>query len=97
MSHYATLFTKITFVLLQHIEDCLSRLSLKKYSLSQSKKDSKDQESKQVAHLTQDTISHGKVTKSQLDITNKRISPFPAGDHRAAMNRRKSMTNTRYK
>ena len=34
------------------------------------------------------------MTKSQLDITHKsqEISLFPAGDHKAAMNRRKSMT-----
>ena len=35
----------------------------------------------QAPHLTQDT--NGKVTTSQLDITNERqeFSPFPAGDH----------------
>ena len=33
--------------------------------------------------------TNGKVTKSQLDITNdsQEVSPFPAGDHKAAMNR----------
>ena len=43
----------------------------------------------QVPHLTQDT--NGKVTKSQLDATNKsqEFSPFPAGDHKAHINRRK--------
>ena len=37
----------------------------------------------QVPHLTQDT--NGKVTTSQLDITNEsqEVSPFPAGDHKA--------------
>ena len=37
----------------------------------------------QAPHLTQDT--NGKVTTSQLDITNKnqKVSPFPAGDHKA--------------
>ena len=42
----------------------------------------------QVPHLTQDT--NGKVTNSQLDITNEsqEISPFPAGDHKATINRR---------
>ena len=52
----------------------------------------------QVTHLTQDTTS-GKVTKTQLNFTNesKEVSPFPAGDHKAAMNRRESMTNTRQK
>ena len=39
-------------------------------------------------HLTQDT--NGKVTTSQLDITNEsqEVSPFPAGDHKASTNRR---------
>ena len=41
-----------------------------------------------VPHLTQDT--NGKVTNSQLDITNEsqEVSPFPAGDHKAHINRR---------
>ena len=43
---------------------------------------------KQVPHLTQDT--NGKVTNSQLDTTNEsqELSPFPAGDHKAHINRR---------
>ena len=42
----------------------------------------------QAQHLTQDTIK--KVTTSQLDITNEsqEVSPFPAGDHKAYINRR---------
>ena len=38
--------------------------------------------------LGQDT--NGKVTNSQLDITNEsqEVSPFPAGDHKAHINRR---------
>ena len=42
----------------------------------------------QVPHLTQDT--NGKVTNSQLDTTNEsqELSPFPAGDHKAHINRR---------
>ena len=42
----------------------------------------------QVPHLTQDT--NGKVTNSQLDTTNEsqEVSPFPAGDHKAHVNRR---------
>ena len=41
----------------------------------------------QVPHLTQDT--NGKVTHSQLDTTNEsqEVSPFPAGDHKAHINR----------
>ena len=42
----------------------------------------------QVPHSTQDTT--GKVTSSQLDTTNEsqELSPFPAGDHKAHINRR---------
>ena len=40
----------------------------------------------QAPHLTQD--SNVKVTTSQLDITNEsQVSPFPAGDHKASINR----------
>ena len=41
-----------------------------------------------VPHLTQDT--NGKVTNSQYDTTNmsQEVSPFPAGDHKAHINRR---------
>ena len=42
----------------------------------------------QVQHLAQDT--YRKVTNSQLDTTNEtqEVSPFPAGDHKAHINRR---------
>ena len=42
----------------------------------------------QVPHLTQDT--NGKVTNSKLDTTNEseEVSLFPAGDHKAHINRR---------
>ena len=42
----------------------------------------------QVPHLTQDT--NEKVTNSQLDTTNQsqEVSPFPAGGHKAHINRR---------
>ena len=45
----------------------------------------------QVPHLTQDT--NGKVTDSQLDTTNEsqEVSPFPAGDYKAHINRRTQM------
>ena len=41
----------------------------------------------QVPHLTQDT--NGKVTNSQLDITNEsqEVNPFPTGEHKASINR----------
>ena len=42
----------------------------------------------QVPHLTQDT--NGNLTNSQLDTTNEsqEVIPFPAGDHKAHINRR---------
>ena len=48
----------------------------------------------QVPYLTQDT--NGKVTKSQLDTTNERkeASPFPAGEHKAHINRRPQRHST---
>ena len=47
----------------------------------------------QVLHLTQDT--NRKVIKSQLDITNEsqEVSSFPAGDHKAQINRRPQRFN----
>ena len=47
----------------------------------------------QVPHLTQDT--NGKVTNSQLDTTNEsqEVSPFPAGGHKAHINRRTQRHN----
>ena len=50
----------------------------------------------QVPHLTKDT--NGKVTNSQLDTTNvsQEVSPFPAGDHKAHINR-VSQRHSKYK
>ena len=47
----------------------------------------------QVPHLTQNT--NGKVTNSQLDTTkgSQEVSPFPAGDHKAQLNRRTQRHN----
>ena len=48
----------------------------------------------QVSHLTQETTWES--NKNSINIINKsqEVSPFPAGDHKAAMNRRESMRNT---
>ena len=47
----------------------------------------------QVPHLTQDT--NGNATDPQLDTTNdsQKASPFPAGDHKAQINRRAQRHN----
>ena len=59
----------------------------------QSKKGYKNQESIQSSTRIQDT--NGKVTNSQLDTTNEsqEVSPFPAGDHKAQINRRAQRHN----
>ena len=52
----------------------------------------------QIPHLTLDT--NGKVTNSQLDITNEsqEFSPFPAGDHKAHItDTHKGIADTRQK
>ena len=48
----------------------------------------------QVPHPTQDT--NGKVTNSQSDTTNEsqEVSPFPAVDHKAHINRRAQRHST---
>ena len=50
----------------------------------------------QVPHLTQDT--NGTVTNSQLDTTSEsqEVNPFPAGDHKAQINRR-ALRHNKYK
>ena len=51
----------------------------------------------QVPHLSQDT--KWESNNFTINITNKsqEVSPFPSGDHKAAMNGRESMANTRNK
>ena len=48
----------------------------------------------QVPHLTQDTTwESDKNTRKPLIQVSKEVSSFPAGDHKATMNRQKSITN----
>ena len=63
----------------------------------ESKKDSEDQELIQ-ASTTPVPGPKWESNKTTINITNKsqKVSPFTSGDHKAAMNRRKSMTNTRH-
>ena len=80
------------YTIMIHLIDHVRLIKLHKqnrYNLCVSKKECKDQESiNQAPHLNQGT--NGKVTTSQLDITNEsqEVSPFPAGDHKASINRR---------
>ena len=52
----------------------------------------------QVPHLTQETTweSENNTRKHRIQ-ESQEISPFPAGDHKAAMNRQEIMTNTKHK
>ena len=54
----------------------------------ESKKDGKDQETIQ-SGTTLDQDTTWESNKNRINITNKsqEVSPFPAGDHKAAMNR----------
>ena len=50
----------------------------------------------QVPHLTKDTTWES--NKNTININkSQKVSPFPAGDHKAAMNRGDCMRNTRQK
>ena len=52
----------------------------------------------QVLHLTQDTIwVSDKNTRKHHIQESQEVIPFPAGDHKAAMNRQDSMTDTKHK
>ena len=64
---------------------------------TKSKKGCKDQESIQ-SSTTPDPGTTWESDKTQ-NITNasQEVSPFPVSDHKASMNRRKNMTNTRQK
>ena len=48
---------------------------------------------------TQKTNSIAGTVNTLIDITKRsqEVTPFPAGDHKAAMNRRESMSNKRHK
>ena len=48
--------------------------------------------------MTQDTTGERDETTRQYHIQeSQEASPFPAGDHKAAMNRQESMTDTKQK
>ena len=51
----------------------------------------------QVPHLTQDTTWESDKSIIKHHKQEPRVSPFPVCDHKAAINRRESMTNTRHK
>ena len=51
----------------------------------------------QVPHLTPVTTWESDKNTIRHQNKSQEVSPFPAGDHKAAMNRRESMRNTRHK
>ena len=50
----------------------------------------------QVPHLSQDTKWESNTITINITNKSKEVSHFPSDDHKAAMNRRESMTNTRH-
>ena len=51
----------------------------------------------QVPHRAQDTTWESNKITINIATKSQKVSPFPAGDHKAEMNRRESMRNTRHK
>ena len=51
----------------------------------------------QVSYLTQNTTLESDETQENITHKSQEVSPFPAGDHKAAMNRQDSMTGTKHK
>ena len=52
----------------------------------------------QVTHLTLSTSwESDKNARKHRKRENQEVSPYPEGDHKAAMNRQESMTNTKHK
>ena len=71
------------------------------YTTNTSKKGGKDQESIQ-SSTTPDPgygyhMRKGQRTRKHYIQKSQEVSPFPAGDHKAAINRQDSMTNTKHK
>ena len=66
--------------------------------LGQSKKGDKDQETIQLS-TTPDREYHMESNKNTINVNNKsqEVSILPTGEHKAAMDRRESMRNTRQK
>ena len=65
----------------------------------QSKKEGQDHELiNQAPHLTQDTIwESDKNTINHHRQESQEVSPFPAGNHKATVNRQENMTNMEHK
>ena len=73
-----------------------TKLFLNIPKLHNGNKDSKDQESIQSSTTLRYQWENNKIT---IKIRNKSqdVSPFPSGDHKAEINRRENMTNTKHK
>ena len=67
------------------------------YSNKLSKKAKIRNRHNQVPHLSQDTTpERDKNTRKHHIQESQEVIPFPAGDHKAAMNRQLSMKDTKY-
>ena len=90
----ATILDPMVHIVVLHIQSIMLSEFKKKLELQTVSKGAKiGNRYNQVPYLTQNT--NGKVTNLQLDTTNEslEVSPFPAGDHKAHINRRSQRHN----
>ena len=68
------------------------------FDINVSKKAKVRNQYNQIPHLTQGItwVSDKNIRKNPIQ-ESQDVSPFPAGDHKTAMNREESMTNTKHK
>ena len=76
---------------------CVRRSALLRYTYKVRKSAKIGERYNQVPHLTQDTTWESNKNTINITIKSQEASPFPAGDHKAAVSRRESMRNTRLK
>ena len=88
---------RMKYVLIPYTTEHKIQLLIKTKALTVRKTARRRNQYNRVPHLSQDT--KWESNKITINITNEsqEISPFPSGDHKTAMNRRESMTNTRHR
>ena len=79
----------------QYARPCFVKSSLKAVICQVSKAEIRNRYN-QVPRLTQDTTCESDKTQENIIYESQEVSPFPAGGHKTAMNRRESMTNTKH-
>ena len=76
--------------------NCKGNIDLSRFNKVRKKENIRNRYN-QIPHLTKDTIwESDKYTRKHHTQESQVVSPFPAGDHKAAMNRQDSMTDMKY-